>query len=111
MESILTSIKLLLGIEESCASFDGPIIMHINSALFDLKQLGAIPNSFSITSDEKTWFDLLGETEDLEAVKTLVYFKVKLAFDPPQSSSHLTALKESIKEYEWRLNVEVDKGV
>lgn len=109
MDSILTSIKKMLGPTEVYTHFDPEIIMHINSALFVLKQLGVGPSKgFRILDDSATWKDFLGETEELEAVKTYVYMKVKVVFDPPQNSSHLNALKEGINEFEARLNYEVD---
>lgn len=108
MESILTSIKLLLLVPEDYTHYDPQIIMHINSVLnTQLKQLGVGPaNGFRIEDKIATWSDYFTETEDLtyEGVKTYVYAKVKLIFDPPASSSHLQALKDLITEFECRLN-------
>lgn len=112
MESILTSIKKLLGISEEDDSFDIDVIIHINTALFRLKQLGVGPSTgFSISSDEATWGDFLGESTDFESVKTYVYCKVRLVFDPPESSSTREAIKETIKELEFCLNVEAETEV
>lgn len=108
MESILTSIKKLLGIAEEYTPFDMDIIMHINSVLFTLWQLGIGKKGFSIQDDAATWNDFLGERDDLEAVKTYTYLKVKLVFDPPSHSAHLAALEKQAQEYEWRLNVQVE---
>lgn len=107
MESILTSIKKLLGITEEYAHFDNDIIMHINSVFMTLNQLGIGPEEgFSITSDEATWTDFLGNTKNLEAVKTYVYLKVRMIFDPPASSYVLDAMKNQATELEWRLNIQ-----
>lgn len=111
MESILTSIKQLLGLGEDYTPFDNEIVMDINSVLMTLNQMGIGPaEGFVITCDEETWSDFLGEATKarFEAVKTFVHLKVKLVFDPPQNSSHLQALKEQAAEYEWRLNVQRD---
>ena len=109
MDSILNSIKKMLGPGETYNHFDPEIIMHINSALFVLKQLGVGPSKgFRISDPSATWEDFLGESEELEAVKTYVYMKVRLVFDPPQNSAHINALKEGISEFEARLNYEVD---
>ena len=108
MDSILTSVKKLLGIDETCVHFDEDIIMYINSALVILTQLGVGTPGFMITSDVETWSDLLGGSEDLEIVKTYVYMKVRLAFDPPQSSSALDSMTRLVNEWEWRINVAVD---
>lgn len=109
MDSILTSIKKQLGATEAYTHFDEQIIMHINMALMVLRQIGVGPSKgFRISDASATWKDFLGESEELEAVKTYVYMKVKLVFDPPQNSAHITALKEGIAEFEARLNYEVD---
>ena len=106
MESILNTIKKLLGIDESYTQFDTDIIIHINSVFGVLFQLG-VGQPFSITSAAETWNDYLDDMERLQMVKTYMYMKVRLAFDPP-TGSMLDALKEQMAEYEWRLNVMVD---
>lgn len=111
MESILTSIKKLLGIAEDYTPFDMDIIIHINSVLFNLYQLGIGQKGFSIQGDASTWNDFLGDSDDLEAVKTYTYLKVKLLFDPPSNSSHLAALEKQAQEYEWRLNVQAEEDI
>ena len=109
--SILTSIKKLLGPTEDDTSFDVDIIMHINSAFFRLNQLGVGPSDgFFITDKTKTWEEFLVARKDLEAVKSYVYQKVRLLFDPPQSAFLVEALKESIKEFEWTINVQAEGG-
>lgn len=109
--SILTSIKKLIGPTEDDTSFDVDIIMHINSAFFRLNQLGVGPSEgFSITDKTKTWEEFLVARKDLEAVKSYVYQKVRLMFDPPQSAFLVEALKESIKEFEWTINVQAEGG-
>lgn len=110
MESILTSIKKLLGITEDYEAFDTDIIIHINSALMVLNQLGIGEEGFAIDSAAETWDDFLGKSENVNAVRTLVYLRVRLAFDPPANSFVTGAIQEMIKEYEWRLNVQVDPG-
>lgn len=109
MESILTSVKKLLGIVDEYEHFDSDIIMHINSALFTLKQLGVGPSEgFTISDKNATWTDFIKDIKKVEAVKSYVYLKVKLVFDPPASSAVMEAIKNQISEYEWRLNVEVE---
>lgn len=107
MESILTSIKLLLFMTEDYTPFDPQVIMHINSIFPILRQLGVGPaNGFRIEDDSATWSDYIPvESEELtwDMVKTYIYAKVKLIFDPPASSAHIEALKETIKEFECRL--------
>ena len=109
MESILTSIKKLLGIEEEYTQFDNDIIMHINSVLLNLTQLGVGPaEGFLIEDDTATWEDFIGDSNQLQAVKSYMYLKVKLLFDPPLSSSVIESMNRTIAELEWRLNVAVD---
>lgn len=109
MESILTSIKKLLGITEEYKHFDSDIIMHINSALMDLRQIGVGPSDgFTIEDDTSTWTDFIGDSMKLEGVKTYVYLSVKLVFDPPLSSSVIETINRRISELTWRLSVEAD---
>lgn len=109
MESVLTSIKKLLGIQEEYTHFDTDIIIHINSVFMILTQLGVGPeNGFSISDSTATWNDFIPGDSNLEAVKTYVYLKVRLLFDPPLNSAVIEAINRSISEFEWRLNVSVD---
>lgn len=110
INSILTSIKKMLGIDKDYNHFDADIIMHINSAFFVLNQLGVgTEDPFSIEDASSEWSEFVGEGE-IEMVKTYIYEYVKRIFDPPSNSSHLNALKEDMKEMEWRMNVAVDPG-
>ena len=109
MESILTSIKKLLGIEDEYTQFDSDLVMHINTVFLNLTQLGVGPSEgFMIEDDAAVWEDFIGDSTQLQAVKTYVYLKVKLLFDPPLSSSVIDSMNRMISELEWRLNVVVD---
>ena len=111
MESILTSIKKLLGIEEEYEHFDADLIMHINSVFMILTQLGVGPSEgFSIQDAETIWTDFIPSEKDLQAVKTYIYMKVKLVFDPPTSSAVIESMTRMINELEWRLNVASDSA-
>ena len=111
MESILLTIKKKLGIEAEYTHFDEDIIVEINSAFMALNDIGVGPEStFYITGVNELWSDFLGKSKDLEAVKTYIYIKCRIVFDPPQSSFVLEALKEQAKEYEWRLSNRADKN-
>lgn len=113
MDSILTSIKKLLGITEEYEHFDADIIMHINSVFMLLNHLGVGPvNGFSIVDKSAIWNDYLPEgSKNFEAVKSYMNLKVKLLFDPPQSSSVMECYKQMASELEWHLNVEAESGV
>ena len=106
MESILTSIKKLLGYEEDETGFDEEIIMHINTVLSDLTQLGVGPSEgFEIVDATNTWEEFIEDMRKFNSVKTYIYMRVKLIFD---SSTMTSALIESFKSqcdrFEWRLN-------
>lgn len=108
MESILTSIKKLLGIQEEETHFDPDIIMHINSVFTILTQIGVGPSDgFRIEDDLATWNDFLGEdSKNLDSVKSYIHLKVKLLFDTSTlSSATIESMKNLISEFEWRLNV------
>lgn len=109
MESILTSIKKLLGIEEDYVHFDADIIMHINSVLSILTQLGVGPSEgYSIKDANATWNEFITNPAKLELVKSYVYLKVRLMFDPPSSSSAIESMKQLISELEFRIIVAVE---
>ena len=108
-DSIFRTIKNLLGPDADYDVFDQDILIFINGALATLTQIGIGPKEgFRITGEDETWYDLLGDYKDLESVKTYVYMKVRLVFDPPSNSSVMNAYNEACKEFEWRLNVAVD---
>lgn len=109
MDSILTSIKKLLGIAEEYEHFDADLIMHINSVFMILTQMGVGPEKgFSIEDDLATWNEFLSDSPNCEAVKSYMHLKVKLLFDPPLSSAVMEAMNRMISEFEWRLNVAVE---
>ena len=111
MESILTSIKKLLGIAEEYEHFDADLIMHINSVFSILTQLGVGPSEgFSIEDKTATWNDFIPDGLMLQSVKSYVYLKVKLLFDPPTSSSVMESSNRMISEFEWRLNVAAESS-
>lgn len=105
-KSILSSTKKALGIADEDTSFDMDIIMHINSAFATLTQLAVGPiQGFQIEDKSTEWVSYLDDDLTLNNVKTYIYFRVRLAFDPPTTSFGITAIKEQVKELEWRINV------
>ena len=109
MDSILTSVKKMLGITAEYTHFDSDIIMHINSVFMILNQMGVGPREgFSISSDVETWDEFTNDNLTIESVKSYMYLKVGLLFDPPTSSNVLEARNRLISELEWRLNAIAD---
>lgn len=103
MESILTSIKKLLGIPEEQTHFDPDLIIHINSVFSILNQLGIGPvQGFSISDSSSTWKDFLGDDPHLEMIKTYMLMRVRVMFDPP-TGSVLEATNRLIEESEFRM--------
>ena len=108
-DSILTSVKKLLGIPEDYDPFDKDVVMHINTVFFSLNQIGVgPPNGFVISDKTTTWGEYLTDSTNLEAVKSYIYLKVRLLFDPPTSSVIIESINRQITELEWRLNVAVE---
>lgn len=102
--SILNSIKKLHGISAQDKGFDTDIVIHINSALMILNQIGIGPDEgFFVEDETTTWADYVPNRIISEAIKTFVYIKVRLVFDPPNSPTVIEALKASANEYEWRI--------
>lgn len=112
MDSILTSIKKLLGIDGEYTAFDADLIMHINSVFMILAQMGIGPsNGYRITGSSELWNDYLpADTKNLESIKTYIAQKVRLMFDPPTSSIVMECTKQVIDELEWRLYTEAEFG-
>ena len=103
-DSVLLSIKQMLGISPEDTSFDVNVIMSINTALTTLMDLGLTEVEDEIVTDDiMTWDDLLGGRTDIEYVKTYIYQKVKMIFDPPTSTAAIDAMQRSISELEWRI--------
>ena len=99
----------MLGVAEDYTEFDEDIITHINSVFLNLTQLGVGPEEgFMIEDDTSVWEDFINDSIQLQAIKTYMYLKVKLLFDPPLSSSVTESFTRMIAELEWRLNVAVD---
>lgn len=109
MDSILDSIKQALGLEEDYEFFDADIIMGINSALATLRQIGVEGGTItSIEDSSSTWEEFLGREYDFEAVKSYVYLKTRLFFDPPTMSALLESTNKLISELEWRIMINSD---
>ena len=107
-DSILLLIKKKLGIAPDYHAFDEDVITDINTVLFSLNQLGIGAEDFSIKDETALWSDFLGDSKNYESVKTYVYIKVRLMFDPPTSSFVIAALEKQASELEWRLNVKYE---
>lgn len=107
MEDILTSVKKAIGLDEDYRVFDPDLVMFINSTFATLHQLGVGPSTpFSITADSQScWHDFIGDDKRINSVKSYVFIKAKIIFDPPQSSFLLDSLKQQADELEWRLMV------
>lgn len=110
MESILGSVKQALGIDSSYSVFDPNLIMCINAVFGTLNQLGVGPsNGFRITGGSETWSEYLTYGEEIEEVKTYMYLRTRLLFDPPAQGFVLSSYQEQIRELEWRIIVKVDE--
>jgi hypothetical protein len=106
-DSILASTKKNLGLSDDYDAFDLDVIMHINSVFTVLSQLGIGPaNGFRIEDRSTTWDDFIGDDVNRDSVKTYMFLRVKLYFDPPGTSFHIAAIEKQIEELGWRLNVQ-----
>lgn len=104
-DSILQSVKKLLGPGAECTDFDQDILMYINGVFMELQQLGVGPEEgFEIFDDTAKWTDFVQDTLLLNPIKPYIYLKVKLIFDPPTSASVITSFENLINRFEWRIN-------
>ena len=109
--SILGSIKSMLSLSEEANSFDPELILHINSVFPELAQLGVTgAEDFEIKSDVSKWTDLIPDKRS-SWIKSFIYYKVKLAFDPPQTANAVQAIKDELHHLTWRINVQSEMGV
>ncbi len=109
-ESILDTIKIMLGLEKDYDAFDTEIITYINSALFTLSQLGVGPEEgFSITGPDEVWSDFVENASKFIAIQTFIKLKVQLLFDPPSNSFGVDAINKQIDELTWRLCLEAEE--
>ena len=104
-ESILDSTKKVLGLETDYDVFDVDVIMHVNSVLSTLNQLGIGPDEgFAIEDATPTWSDFLEDVKPLNNVKSYVYLRVRMLFDPPTTSFLQESMQKQIQEFEWRIS-------
>ena len=108
-DSILTSIKLMLGIGEDYIQFDTELVMFINAAINKLLQIGVGPDEgFQITGVDEKWNELLEDYQNLELAKEYIYLDVRMIFDPPSNAFVMSAFKDHQQEAAWRLSVAYD---
>lgn len=111
MESILTSIKKLLGLTEEDTSFDQDVIMHINTVFMDLTQLKVGPSAgFMIEDKTSVWTDFVKSPNRLQAIKSYIYLRVRLLFDPPSSAAAIASMEKQVDKFEWLINVAAESG-
>lgn len=109
-DSILNSTKKLLGVAEDYDAFDTDIIIHINSVFNTLSQLGLHPlDGFAIEDEDALWSDYISDQKLYNSVKTYIYLRVRLLFDPPTTSFAIESFSKQIQEYEWRINVQIEE--
>ena len=108
-DSILKTIKKLLGLLQDDTSFDLDIVTHINSVVSLLRQIGfAVADDFMVTNEATLWSELVASAKNLDLVRTYIYLRVRLLFDPPASSFGLDSMQKQAAEFEWRLHVLTD---
>lgn len=108
-DSILATIKKMLGLDDGYTPFDTEILVHINAAFMTLCQMGIGPKEgYNVTDYDQTWSNFLVNQVMLGAVKTWVYLQVKMMFDPPTNSFVMDAYKTQADQILWRLNVQAE---
>ena len=109
-DSILSSVKKLLNLPEEYTDFDEDIILHINSALDTIQQLGVGPlEHYEIEDKDNLWSEFIGDVKFINFVKTAVWLDVRLVFDPPSTSFQIESFQKRLDQLHWRLRVQADK--
>lgn len=110
MSSILNDVKHSLGLLPADTAYDPTVIMHINTAISDLTQLGVGPaTGFMITGDTEQWSQFADDPR-LSSVQSYIFLKVKILLDPPTTGFTLAAYERQLQEMQFRINVVVDYG-
>lgn len=105
--SILNSTKKVLGISEEYTAFDEDILMHINTVFSTLNQLGVGPaEGFQVVDSTAVWSDFLAGDLRLNNIKSYMFMRVKLMFDPPSTSYLITSMQNQIDQLEWRISIQ-----
>ena len=111
-DSILDSVKKMLGVDLVDDSFDMELIIFINDVFSKLNQLAVGPTTTYVIDDRlDKWTDFLLDRADLNMVRTYMYLQVRITFDPPTNPSLLENMMKRIQEYEWRLNVQAEQAL
>jgi hypothetical protein len=106
MDSVLDTIKKMLGITKDYEYFDQDIIVCINTALAYLNQIGFITNQSMITDSSTTWNDIFGDKMNVQEIKSYIGLKTRLLFDPPTNGTIKEAIDNNLSELEWRINID-----
>ena len=104
---VLETIKTMVGPSIDYGAFDVDLIVHINSTLMYLAQMGVVEDGTKINS-ATTWSEITTD-EKLEGIKSYLYFKARIMFDPPANATILNAYQEEIKQLEWRMFITCDE--
>ena len=111
-DSVLDSVKKMLGVDLVDDSFDMELIIFINDVFSKLNQLAVGPTTTYVIDDRlDKWTDFLLDRADLNMVRTYMYLQVRITFDPPTNPSLLENVMKRIQEYEWRLNVQAEQAL
>lgn len=106
-ESVLKSVKRMIGVSEDDTAFDYVILASVNAVLLDLRQIGVNGGVDSISGDNETWSDICSDNV-VSVIPAYVGLRVRLMFDPPASDALVKAIREEIERVEWRIRIEVD---
>lgn len=109
MDSILNSVKIAIGLPADYTAFDASVIMHLNTAISIVTQLGVGEEGYIVTDERQKWQDFIDD-EKLELVKTYISMKTKYLFDPPTNSSVTNAMEKALSELEFRISVMAPDG-
>lgn len=114
---ILESIKAALGLQPDYEPFDVELLIHINSVISNLNQLGVGPGMYQndtpiLIADKDTPWSALLLDDHLENVKSYMFLRVKMLFDAnTMSPALISSYEKEIEKQEWRISVGSDPMV
>lgn len=109
--SIMDDVKHMLGLLPAETAFDSDVMIHVNTIFTTLHQLGVGSDEGFMIEDNSTQWDEFITDDRLNGIKSYMFLRAKLLFDPPQVGFVIASMDRQIAELEWRIRLEAEEQV